>query len=111
MIFLVWALIREKKSAADPTRLAEKVASLLTQVPHEDRHSPPYFFVRGLYYELLGEINKAYNHFKHAVTLEPGFTEARKEMAMLRSQYGKTKQTFTDDLSQAVTNLFKKKSS
>lgn len=111
MIYLVWALVREKKAATDPSKLAEKVGSLLTQVPHEDRHSPPYFFVRGLHYELLGEYKLAYNHFKHAITLEPNFSEARKEIAMLKSTYGRQRSSFlTEDLSQVVTNLFKKRS-
>jgi CheY-like chemotaxis protein len=111
MIFLVWALIREKKAGSDPLKLGDKVGSLLQQVPHEDRHSPPYFFVRGLYYGLLGDVKQSYSHLRHAVTLEPGFGEARKEMAMLKSQYGRQKTNLlTDDLSQVVTNFFKKKS-
>lgn len=109
MIFLIWALIREKKSSTHPDELAEKAQQLFNQVAHEDRHSPQYFFVRGLQYELVREPQKAYSHFKHAYQMDPQFLEAKKEMAMIKRVYGKQKTTLADDLSIVVTKMFKKK--
>ena len=107
MIYLIWALIREKKSTVIHEELAEKVNQLFNQVPHEDRHSPQYFFVKGLQFELMKEAQRAYSHFKHAYTMDPGFLEAKKEMAFIKRMYGQQKTSIADDLSHVVTKFFK----
>lgn len=109
MIYLIWALIREKKSVSDPSALGQKTASLFNQVPHEDRHSAHYFFVKGLHYEIIGDVNRAYSNFKHSYAMDPSFSEARKEMSLIKKQYGRRNTSLADDLSIVVTKLFKKK--
>lgn len=109
MIFLIWALVREKRTVSDPVALGQKIASLFNQVPHEDRHSPHYFFAKGLHYEVLGDINRAYANYKHAYSMDPSFSEARKEMSLIKKQYGRRPTSLADDLSVVVTKLFKKK--
>jgi tetratricopeptide (TPR) repeat protein len=109
MIYLIWALIREKKNAAVAEELAEKAHQLFNQVPHEDRHSPQYFFVKGLQFELMKDPRRAYAHFKHAYTMDPQFLEAKKEIAFIKRIYGQQKTTVADDLSHVVTKFFKKR--
>lgn len=109
MVYLIWAYICEKRNSAPSLELYEKVKSMIAQVAHEDRHSPHYFFVRGLSYELCGEFEKSMSAFKHTLTLEPGFAEARKEIALVRRLAAKHKTTLSDELSQVVTKFFKPK--
>ena len=109
MVYIIWALVLEKRNRVSHLDLYEKVRSLISQVAHEDRHSPHYFFVRGLYYSLRGENNKAYSAFKHALTLDNNFLEVKREISLLkRYATSKSKSVMTDDLSQVVTRFFKK---
>jgi hypothetical protein len=83
---------------------------MLNKVAHEDRHSPQYFFTKGMYYELGGHVQKAYNHFKHCLALEPGFQEARRELVYIKQNYNSKGNSWSDDLSQVVTKFFRKRS-
>ena len=111
MVYICWALIMEKRKRVSALDLYEKIRSLLSQIPHEDRHSPHYFFVRGLYYQLKGEFNKAYAAFRHTLTLDHNFMEAKREISLMKSHASRGRSMMTDDLSQVVTRFFKKKSS
>jgi len=110
IIYLVWALIKEKRNRTDHQKLSRQVTSLMNQVSHEDRHSPSYFFVKGMHYEIRGQVQKAYDSFKYCLLVEPGFNDARRELAYIKQNYNRKNNTITDDLSQVVTNFFKKKS-
>jgi len=109
MVYLIWAYIYDKRNKVPMAELFEKVKSMIAQIAHEDRHSPHYFFVRGLYSTLAGDYDKALSAFRHTLTLEPGFAEARKEIALARKIAGQNKQSFSDDLSQVVTRFLKVK--
>ncbi|MEQ1665268.1 MAG: J domain-containing protein, partial [Bdellovibrionales bacterium] len=111
IIYLIWALIKEKRKKMEPRKLAERVKPLLEKVQHEDRHSPHYFFIRGMYFELLGEVQKAHQLLRHSLTIDPSFNDARRELTYLKHNYATQKTNIlTDDLSVVVSNLFKKKS-
>lgn len=110
VVFFIWALIKEKRKSMDRMELAERVKSYLIKVPHEDRHSAQYFFIKGMHYELNGQVEKAYQYFKHSLTIDPSFSDPKREILYIKQHYGGRKsQTFTDDLSQVVTKFFKKK--
>ncbi len=110
-VYLAWALIKEKRTASPSLELAEQARYILAQVPHEDRHTPQYFFVKGLYYMLRGEFGRAKSALEHTLAVDPHFSEVRKEMALLR-RFAKQQQSssLTDELSQVVTKFFKKRS-
>lgn len=111
VIFMIWALIKEKRHKSDRKALAAKAKDLLHRVAHEDRHSPPYFFVKGMCYELTGQIQKAYQHFKHCEIIDPHFYEARKEMIYIKKHYVDNRsRSLSEDLGTVVTKIFKKKS-
>jgi hypothetical protein len=81
----------------------------MPQVAHEDRHGAKYYFIRGMFYELTGQVQKAYMNFKHAMSLDPFFEDAKREMNYIKQNYARNKTTFSDDFSQVVTKFFKKK--
>lgn len=111
VVYYLWALIKEKRRSADQQQLALKVDRYLNKVAHEDRHSPHYFFVKGMHYELTGQIQKAYQFLKHSASLDPNFLDPKREMAYIKQHYSSRKNSaFTDDLSVVVTKFFKKKS-
>jgi CheY-like chemotaxis protein len=111
IIYYIWALIKDKRHKADRRSLAEKIATLMPQVAHEDRHGATYYFIRGMYYELTGQVQKAYMNFKHAMSLDPFFEDAKREMTYIKTNYSRSNKTiFSDDLSQVVTKFFKKRS-
>ncbi len=93
MVYFLWAYIKEKRNRSDNIELANKVSSQLHAVPHEDRHSTQYFFIKGLYYDLLGETDKAYKHHKHCLALDPHFLDARREMAFIKKMSASRKRT------------------
>lgn len=110
IVYLTWALIKEKRNKNDLNTIAKKVDSLLEQVPHEDRHSAQYFFVKAMSYELNGDVQKAYNTFKRVLTIDPLFLDAKREITYIKSNYSKQKTSFMhDDLSTVVARFFKKK--
>jgi CheY-like chemotaxis protein len=106
MVYLVWAYVYDKRNKVPTIELYEKVRSMISQVPHEDRHSPQYFFIRGLSFGLCGDHPKALSAFKHALALDPQFAEARKEASFAKKLASRTSTTMSDDLSQVVTRFF-----
>lgn len=111
IIYYIWALIKDKRHRADRHELADKVAGLLPKVAHEDRHGPKYYMIKGMFYELTGQVQKAYLNFKHAMSLDPFFEDAKREMQFIKQNYSRpTKSVFSDDLSTVVTKFFKKRS-
>lgn len=106
VVYLIWAYIKEKRRTVDKMELVEKLRSLFEKVAHEDRHSAPYFLIRGMYYELNGQIEKAYKYFQHASATDPYLTDAKRELAYLKQKYKKKPTTFSEDL---LTKIFTKK--
>lgn len=106
-IYMVWAQIKTSSSRLRKTELQE-VYSSLNLVPPEQRHNAPYFYVKGLLYlQINGKQQKAYNCFKNAAAIDPGFIEAKMELAKIPPP----KQTHTSIFNMDLTNIFKKKKS
>ncbi|MCB0350665.1 MAG: DnaJ domain-containing protein [Bdellovibrionales bacterium] len=111
MVYFLWAYIKEKRNRANHVDVASKVSACLNKVPHEDRHSAHYFFVKGLYYDLIGQAQKAYKHHQHCLAMDPYFNDAKRELTFIKRSFNaKKSMTLTDDLSMVVTKLFGKKS-
>lgn len=109
IVYYLWALIKEKRRETDHYELAEQVEKYLNRVPHEDRHSAQYFLVKGMYYELTDQIQKAYQYLKHSSSLNPSFLDPKREIAYIKEHYANRKKTtFKDDVSVVVTQFFKK---
>ena len=110
-IYILWALVMEKRRKVDLQKLHSKCELLLSEVPHEDRHSPHYFFAKGLSYQIQGNLGKAAHFFKNAILLDNNFLEAKKELGITAKKMSRSKSSsFSADLSQVVTRFFKKKS-
>lgn len=110
-IYLSWALLLEKRAIPVEKRhkLTDLVASYISKVPHEDRHSPPYFFTRGLLYEAQSKPEKARACFRSCLALDENFIEAKREMQNLYKKYGKAKSKNFGELSQMFSSIFKTK--
>lgn len=110
-LYLCWALLQEKRglTGEQVQKLLSKASSYIARVPHEDRHSPQYFYTRGLYYLIKPDLYKAEACFRNAVALDSYFVDAQRELKALKSRLDRTKSTLTLELSQVVTNFFKKK--
>lgn len=109
-LYLCWALLQEKRSLTgdDVSKLLSKASSYISKIPHEDRHSPQYFYTRGLYYLIKPDLYKAEACFRNAVALDSMFIDAQRELKALKSRLERTKTTFSMELSQVVTKFFKK---
>jgi DNA-binding response OmpR family regulator len=107
-VYIIWAYIKERRNVQDSQELSQQLAEMFTRIPHEDRHSAQYFFIRAMYYEITGQIQKAYNSHQHALTIDPDFRDSQREMSYLRSTY-KKKHSWGDDITTVMTTLFKKR--
>lgn len=112
LVYLIWAVTKEKRNRINHEELAEKINSLLNRVPHEERHSAHYFFVKGMFYDLSGDTEKAYKHHKHCLTMDPYFLDAKRELEFINDNQNRKKaNTLTGELSTVVAKIFGKKSS
>ena len=109
IVYYLWALIKEKRHRSGREDLISQVQELMQTIAHEDRHSPQYFFVKGMYYELAGQIQHAYQTFKRVLSIDSEFVDAKKELSYIKQQYAHKKSSFTDELSVVVTKIFGRK--
>ena len=61
-------------------KFIEKINDLLNKIPDEERHNANYFFIRGLFYKMLGNCPKATTYFKNAAVVDPGLIDAGQEL-------------------------------
>lgn len=108
-IYLIWATIKENKKGQNIHELIQHTNHLISKVPHEDRHSPHYFYAKALVCSLREDYQKAYTFLKHTLALEPEFTEAKKELMLINNAYKKSQKTSITHLLAAMASLFKKK--
>lgn len=106
----LWArLVHYASSASGPEELKE-LEEGLNKIPPEDRHSAMYYFVKGLLQKSQGDLRSALRSLQHAVSLSPGFIEAKREMNLVKNvPEEKPVDIFRDDLSKVVSHIFKKK--
>lgn len=83
VVYYLWARLKMGIPSTQLENFITTAEKQLASVPPEDRHDAQYFLVKGLYSKLLGDTKKAYTYFKHAVSLEPGFLPAKRELSAL----------------------------
>ena len=111
-LMMMWAQL---KTAAAGTTLtaAAKVRDELLQIPPEDRHTPTFYFVRGLQLRLSGDADGAKRNLSHAVSLDSDFIDARRELLVIEGAKTAAASAKGDilrgDLKDVVGMLFKKK--
>lgn len=111
IVYFIWAYIKERRHRTETKELSEKVKNYLNQVPHEERHSAPYFLIKGMHYELSGQIQKSYQSLKHCLVLDPSFLDAKRELTYIKQHYGKKKgNTLSHELTSVMTKIFGRKS-
>jgi CheY-like chemotaxis protein len=104
----VWAEIK-CGAGTDKTRLQEMFKKLET-LPLDDRKSAYYFMALGLVKRAMGDASAA-GYFEKALQMDSLFVEARRELnAMAGAQPKKEKvDLFTGDITQVVSQLFRRK--
>jgi len=79
----------------------------LKLIPLESRDSAAYYHVRGLYYKLKNDHEKAKKQFTAALNKDPSFINARREISHLREKIDISK-LLKGNLKDVVGLLFKK---
>ena len=87
----------------------QAVRDQLASIPPEDRHSPIFFFVKGLLSVASNESEQARKNFEHAISMDPNFIEARRELNVLRLTKTKSNDLLKADLKDVVGALFGKR--
>lgn len=104
----VWA---EIKAGAEKGRIAE-ISKKLDAVPADDRKSAYYSMAMGLVRKAQGDMLGAVTHFEKAFQTDSSFVEARRELNSLQgpaAQKDKKLDIFTGDITQVVSQLFRRK--
>ncbi len=104
----VWAEIKAG-AASDKPRLLE-MSKKLDTMPADDRKSAYYFMALGLVKKCLGD-SSAPGFFEKALQLDSLFVEARRELNSLTTSAPKKEKIdlFTGDITEIVSQLFKRK--
>src|SRR5690606_2659597 len=109
MVYLAWAQMKMGVPSSKRSEFMERIEGFINQIPPEERHSAKYFYTRGLQLKLVKDPKRAYKFFKQAISLDPQFKEAHREIAALKAKYGKKQTTLTGELTAVMTNIFKKR--
>ncbi len=109
-LLATWAKILISQSSNKQGTELNEAQTALNRVPPEDRHTALYFFVRGLYFRISGELDQAVNALKQSLYLSPTFIEAQRELKLIQSmKKSASKDLLHADLTEVVGMLFKKR--
>ena len=107
----MWARMKTSP-AAEHAVIAIKIRDELGQIAPEDRHTPTFYFVRGLSLRMGGDVEGAKKNLAHAVSLDPDFIDAKREMMVannVKPPAVPSNDLLRGDLKDVVGMLFKKK--
>ena len=104
-IFFAWAKMKVGAPSQKIDKFLNSVSEIINKVPPEDRHSANYFYVKGLFYTQIGDLEKAKTNLKHALMLDPTFVEARRDLAITRSRMRAQGESY-GDFTNVVTKIF-----
>ncbi len=111
-IHVCWAKLKQTEGGdEDPTLLAF-VKNVLDNASSEDRRSPEYHHVLGLFRKRDGDMISAKSCFERALSYDGGFIESRRELANLpQGPKKESSSIFKKDIGSVLGDIFKKKSS
>ena len=101
---LLWLWATMKVGTNDIELLHSKILA----IPPEGRHTSLYFMVKGLFYRIIENREKAEKNFKNAIALEPGLLEAKRELQNLKNMPAQAKSAI-GEISQIVDTFFGRK--
>jgi DNA-binding response OmpR family regulator len=104
-IHSLWTEIKSNENISDG--FIADVDKKLNLIPIESRDNATYYHVRGLYFKLLNDNEKARKYFQTALNIDNAFISARRELSQLTSRRESTN-ILTADLKDMVGFLFKK---
>lgn len=107
-----WAKLANINSAAPGAKEAvlKAVDLELVQITPEEKLEALYPFIQGMAAKVKADGNSARRFFQKAVSLDPNFIAAKRELALLQAKPVKAENVFEQDLKEVFTSLFKKKS-
>ena len=112
-LYLAWATMKKGRAGSTKKELLNTSHSIISEIPPEQRHNATYFHVKGLYYKLAGNVEKASNSFQKSLSLEPSFISPKVELSRLQQQNSKqhTSTQINTILNFDIGSIFKKKKS
>lgn len=108
LIHLAWTRLQTMEAQGVSEEALFQVETTLNKIPPEDRHNYTYYFVKGLFQNMLGEEAAAKKNLQHALSLNPKFIEAERALRVLDLKKVKPKDLFHGDLKEVVTGLFRR---
>lgn len=109
-MFYVWAKLSVLANEEEPAQAFAILTQEINKVPPEDRHNATYYFVKALMQKQNGELDLAKGNLKHAISLEPNFIEAKRELNILNLEAdNKPVDLLHGDLKDIMGSLFNKK--
>ncbi|MCB0393855.1 MAG: DnaJ domain-containing protein [Bdellovibrionales bacterium] len=106
----LWARMLCLSTVEDRIQELRDIEAGLNRVPPEERHSAIYYFVKGVFQKNLGNVDIARRSLQHAISLNPTFIEAKRELNVLNvAEDNKSVDLLRGDLKDVVGLLFKKK--
>ena len=106
--FKIYALWAEMKTTKNPGHnFISDIDKKLKLIPLDSRDLAAYYHVRGLYYKIKNDHEKAKKQFLAALSRDPNLISARREMAELKEKIDISK-LFKGNLKDVVGLLFKK---
>ena len=104
-IHQLWANIKTTKNPGES--FISDINKKLNLIPLESRDSASYYYVRGLYHKLKNDPEKAKKQFLTALSIDPSFINARREMSQLKKKM-ELGDLLKGDIKDVVGLLFKK---
>lgn len=107
-IHLIWSKIKAHNQRSFSTVQLNEIKMLLSQIPPEDRHCAPFFYVKALYAKGMGDYKKAHNFFRNAIAVDPSMADAKRDLAILVKELELQRKS-SGDWSNMVSRMFKAK--
>jgi CheY-like chemotaxis protein len=107
----MWVRLKDIETTKNQ-QLLEEIRDNLSRIPAEDRHNATYYFIKGLLQSATNDIAGAKRSLEHAITFDPNFIDARRELNILtlrKNELNKPVDILRGDLKDVVGLLFKKR--
>jgi tetratricopeptide (TPR) repeat protein len=108
-VLKAWGKLGGIETNPSKASLIKEVELDLLQIEPEEKLDAQYAFVQGLLYKAKGEYNAGKKSFEKAISLDPNFLVARREISIMQSLTKKQPDLLNADLRSIVGSFFGKK--
>ncbi len=107
-LLLLWCQMKSTDFVANQQTITH-IKESLAMVSPDGRHSPLFYFVKGLLSVVSNDPREAYKYFEIVLATDREFIEARREMSTLKHAKPRKPDIFIDDISVVLHAWFKPK--